>query len=49
MEYYANVDDAAMNAVLNRQRNTSRNSGTDEAPSREAEDAITESNDGTCG
>jgi integrase len=26
MTYYANVDDAAMNAVLNRQRNNSRNS-----------------------
>jgi integrase len=27
MDYYANVDDAVMDAVLNRQRNSSRNSG----------------------
>jgi integrase len=32
MDYYANVDDAAMEAVLGRQRNTSRNNGAHQRP-----------------
>jgi integrase len=34
MAFYANVDDAVMNAVLGEQRNTSRNSQPEDAPTR---------------
>jgi integrase len=45
MDYYANVDDAAMEAVLNRQRNTSRNSEAINRPEQEVADAASQSND----
>jgi integrase len=48
MDYYANVDDAAMQAVLGRKRNTLRNSEAEAVENQEAEDATKESDNGTC-
>jgi hypothetical protein len=49
MDYYANVDDAAMTAVLNRQPNSSYNKVADEPAKQEAEDATRDTGNGPCG
>jgi integrase len=41
MDYYANVDDAVVEAVLGAQRNSSRNTGNQAAPETPASDAAT--------
>lgn len=48
MDYYANVDDAAMQAVLGRQRNTLRNSEAKEVAQQEASEAASDSQDAAC-
>jgi integrase len=48
MDYYANVDDAAMQAVLNRQRNSLRNSEAGETKEAASEEAAKEGSNGTC-
>ena len=49
MDYYANVDEAATAAVMNRQRSTLRNSQPISAPDEAKEDAAREDGDRACG
>src|SRR5262249_51859412 len=48
MDYYANVDDAVMNAVLGDIRNRMRNSSKSEADSPEVSDSAKANQKGTC-
>ena len=48
MDYYANVDDAAMQAILGRKRNTSRNTEAEKPVNGETENAAKSSNNGAC-
>jgi integrase len=48
MDYYANVDDAATQAMLNRQRNSLRNSEVEEQEKTKAEDTARGEENGTC-
>jgi hypothetical protein len=48
MTYYANVDDAAMQAILGRKRNSSRNSEAGGARDNAAEQAANNREDEVC-
>jgi hypothetical protein len=49
MDYYANIDDAAMRAVLGRQPNSSYNTKADEPAMQEVEEAAKDERNGACG